>query len=80
MEKLYRERGGTEVFNCIKLNLTLEDLDRLERDIDAGALEKTEGFFFGESGADDAERTREFITKARVALQGGNFVWYDSWW
>ena len=31
MENLYREKGGTEEsFNCVKVRLTKEDLERLE--------------------------------------------------
>ncbi|HWJ87620.1 MAG TPA: phosphoglycerate kinase [Pelagibacterium sp.] len=49
MEDLYFQKGGTELFNCITLTLTTEDLDRLEADVRAGNLPPTAGFFFGES-------------------------------
>jgi len=80
MGRLYDERGGTDEFNCVKVNLTLEDLNRLEQDMKDGSLEKAEGFFFGESDAEDDISTIEFIEKARTALKGGSYVWYDSWW
>lgn len=80
MERLYRERGGEEEqFNCIPLRLTLEDLTRLEADMDKG-LETTTGFFFGQSTAEDAADTRAFITTAKEAIEAGDAIYYDSWW
>ena len=83
MENLWRERGGDadQSFNGIQLELTWEDLERLERDIKAGALPETSGFFFGED-ADDYYRNQdlEFIKQARAEIFLGLRVFYNSSW
>jgi len=81
MEDLYHEKGGEEEFNCVDLELTLEDLDALEESLDEEALPETAGFFFG-GNADDhyAEADREFIREARAAIKQGYTVIYSSWW
>ena len=49
MEDLWIAKGaeGGRDFNCVDLELTLEDLDALEESLDKQALPETEGFFFG---------------------------------
>ena len=81
MEELYHEKGGSQEFNCVDLQLTLGDLDALEESLDEEALPETAGFFFG-SNADDhyAEQDREFIREARAAIKQGYTVIYNSWW
>lgn len=89
MEKLWFERGrpgaGPELedhsFNGIELELTREDLDRLEEDVREGRLPSTEGFFFG-SNADDHYREQDlkFIIDARAELFLGLRVFYNSSW
>jgi len=82
MEQRYRERGGdAEMFNGVELELTWEDLDALEEDIESGNLPSTSGFFFGDN-ADDyyREQDLEFIRKARAELFCGLRVFYDSSW
>ena len=81
MSNLYYEKGGEDEFNCVDLELTLEDLDALEEALDESALPETAGFFFG-SNADDhyAEADREFIVQARAAIKQGYTVVYHSWW
>ena len=81
MQDLYYEKGGEEEFNCVDLELTLEDLDALEESLDEEALPETAGFFFG-GNADDhyAEADREFIREARAAIKKGYTVVYSSWW
>ena len=81
MQDLYHEKGGEEDFNCVDLELTLEDLDALEESLDEEALPETVGFFFG-GNADDhyAEADREFIVQARAAIKQGYTVVYSSWW
>ena len=81
MQDLYHEKGGEEDFNCVDLELTLEDLDALEESLDEEALPETVGFFFG-GNADDhyAETDREFIVAARAAIKQGYTVVYSSWW
>ena len=83
MERLYREKGGDAgSFNCIKLRLTKEDLERLAADVMAGKLPATTGFFFGNNppDADSVEQDMEFIGKALAAILQGDAVYYDSWW
>ena len=81
MEELWYEKGGEGEFNCVDLELTLEDLDALEATLDEEALPETAGFFFG-GNADDhyAEADREFIVQARAAIKQGYKVVYSSWW
>lgn len=80
MEKLYRKRGGKEVFNCKSVKLTLEDLDALEKAVEGDSLPPTTGFFFGKSSPERFEEDREFIKKAREEIKNGRDVYYDSWW
>ena len=81
MEALYREKGGRDAdFNCVNLQLTAEDIDRLERDVAEGKLPETSGFFFGASHPEDADTDRAFIAEARHALAEGRAVFYTSWW
>ena len=81
MQELYYEKGGEGEFNCVDVELTLEDLDALEATLDEEELPETVGFFFG-SNADDhyAEADREFIREARAAIKQGYTVIYSSWW
>jgi len=82
-------------FNCVPVELTLEDLDQLEKDINEKVLPETGGFFFGDdsfSWEDDdgkefegnnyfhKEKDLEFISLARKELKAGKKVYYNSWW
>jgi hypothetical protein len=81
MQELYYEKGGEGEFNCVDVELTLEDLDALEESLDEEALPETEGFFFGTDSSDYyAEADREFIREARAAIKQGYTVVYSSWW
>ena len=86
MENLYREKGGTEVFNCEDVVLTLEDLDELEKAISDRNLPETQGFFFGNDSYEDYEEwglkdtDEKFIREAREAINDGKMVVYSSWW
>jgi hypothetical protein len=81
MEKLYYAKGGSaDCFDCVTLQLTLEDLTKLEAAIQANELPYTEGFFFGESDGSEQEDDLAFIAKAREAIAQGKTVFYDSWW
>ena len=81
MEKLYREKGGTqEVFNCVEVEITHEDLNRLEAAIKLGGLPHTGGFFFGVTDGSEKEDDLLFVTNARARLNAGEFVYYSSWW
>jgi hypothetical protein len=83
MENLYYQKGGEgESFNCVPVELTVEDLDALEADITGRNLPETAGFFFGSSYGDEDEVNRdlEFVKDARHAIEMGDRVFYDSWW
>lgn len=80
MENLYASRGGSEVFNCISIQLKMEDIERLEKDILTNSLPDTEGFFFGKSRYWHAVEDMQFIGKAKLALADGYIVYYSSWW
>ena len=83
-ERLYREKGGTEEFNCTPVILTEADLARLENDAkNRSNLDPTEGFFFGSANPLDdesAEEILDFVAKARRYIADGYTVIYDSWW
>ena len=83
MEKLYRAKGGdADSFNCIPVQLTVDDLDDLQQAILDDNLPRTEGFFFGDNPP-DLETMREdliFVQKCRMAIKEGKVVYYDSWW
>ncbi|MEY9199425.1 hypothetical protein ABIA16_004604 [Sinorhizobium fredii] len=71
MERLYREKGGNDPrFNCVNLQLTADDLDRLETAIRDRTLPPTEGFFFGVSDGREDNDDLTFVAKAREALAG----------
>ena len=81
MENLYRKKGGTEEFNCVDVELTLEDLDELEAAITGTALPETCGFFFGENSDDYyKDKDLQFIEEARRYINDGYKVVYSSWW
>jgi hypothetical protein len=68
-------------FNCIPIELTMEDLNQLEKDIIFGGLPGTTGFFFG-GDSDDyyKQQDLEFVLKAKQEILCGNRVFYSSWW
>jgi len=89
MENLYRDKhpDSDRDFNCVDLELTAEDLDRLEQDVLDTALPRTEGFFFGDDSYSNDEWLKEymkadlkFIHDARQYLRDGYKIIYSSWW
>lgn len=83
MESLYYEKGGkSDCFNCVNVQLTQEDLQRLEEDIKNGELPQTQGFFFGQSQQDveEVNEDLQFVEDARQAIKNGDHVFYSSWW
>jgi len=73
MEELYRQKGGQkESFNQVPVELTLADLAQLEEAI-------RQNFFSKESDCSD-EDDFEFVKIARLAIEAGDRVFYDSWW
>jgi hypothetical protein len=83
MENLYRDKGGdADSFNCIPVELTVDDLDDLQQAILDNNLPRTSGFFFGDNPP-DLESMRDdlmFVQKCRIAIKEGKVVYYDSWW
>lgn len=86
MEQLWRSRNPDAdeySFNGIELELTWEDIERLENDIKTGVIAKmgTTGFFFG-SPSDDYyyEKDLEFVRNAKAELFIGLKVFYNSSW
>ena len=68
-------------FNGIELELTMEDLDALERAVTHGQLPATQGFFFGDnSNQHYFNQDLEFIQQARAELFLGLKVFYNSSW
>jgi hypothetical protein len=81
MHKLWEEKGHSGSFNGDELELTAEDLDRLEFVVEQGKLPGTQGFFFG-NDADDYYKAQDlkFIQEARAELIAGGKVFYNSSW
>ena len=89
MEYLYRDKNpdSDREFNCVDLELTDEDLDRLEKDVTDKSLPATGGFFFGDDSysndkwaEDDRKKDLQFIHDARQYLRDGYKIIYSSWW
>ncbi len=81
MEYLLNSKCGEGEFNCVDVELTDADLDRLEEDIKGSYLPDTKGFFFG--GNSDAWYKKgdlDFIKDAREHLSMGYKIVYTSWW
>jgi len=81
MRNLWEEKGNSGSFNGDEVELTGEDLDRLEQDVLAGNLPETQGFCFG-NGADNhyKEQDLKFIKEARKHLFFKFRVFYNSSW
>jgi len=105
MEELWEDKGRPNFkeadsqamgdFNCIPVEITSEDLDQLEVDVNEKVLPETGGFFFGNDSFDwdddDGNAPKEnnyyyketdlqFIEDARKAIKEGKKVYYNSWW
>jgi hypothetical protein len=81
MESIYREKGGdAESFNCVPVQITEDDLERIASHVIDETLPETQGFFFGESTEEDRDDDIQFLKKAREAISSGYTIWYDSWW
>ena len=82
MEKLAEEKKYSfRTFNGVELELTWEDVDRLEKAIKSRSLPKTSGFFFG-NDADDIyyDADLKFCVNAKAELFLGLKVFYNSSW
>ena len=87
--------GGMGEFNCVPVEITLEDLDQLEIDIEEKVLPEIGGFFLGSDsfGWEDEDGNKpqgnnyyyketdlQFVEDARKAINDGKKVYYNSWW
>ena len=89
MEKLWIQKTNAQTdrddrdsgFNGIEMELTWEDIERLEHDILASRLPHTQGFFFGDP-SDDYYREQDlaFVRNAKAELFCGLKVFYNSSW
>lgn len=81
MENLYHERGGNRTFNGIELELSWDDVDRLEKAIKSKHLPHTTGFFFG-NPSDNIyyDDDLKFCVEAKAELFLGLKVFYNSSW
>lgn len=69
------------MFNGIELELTFDDIIRLEKDIMLGNLPLTSGFFFGENSDEYyKEQDLAFVYEAKSILFLGERVFYNSSW
>jgi hypothetical protein len=69
-------------FNCVPLELTLEDVKQLRKAIKGNKLKPVDGFFFG-SGEPDKETAKEelkILKEVEERLKAGEQTFYDSWW
>ena len=87
MERLWEEKGRpgaespTETFNGVELELTWDDIEQLEFDIQEDNLPGTTGFFFGDDSDDYyKEQDLEFVKQAKADLFLGLKVYYNSSW
>ncbi len=81
MAELYVRKGGAaKRFRCTPLRLTTGDLDELECAIRSGDLPPTLGLSVDRTADEQMDDDLEFIAKARVAIEAGEAVLYDSWW
>jgi hypothetical protein len=83
MQNLYESRGGTQSFNCIRIQLFTDDLEALKEACKSKSLVPVNGFFFGSQDPvddDDYASVLKFITVAEEYIRDGFVVYYDSWW
>lgn len=84
MENLFYAKGGQcDSFNGVELELTWDDIDKLEKDIKSGVIAKlnTTGFFFGNPSDDFYyEKDLQFCVDAKTETFLGRKVFYNSSW
>lgn len=84
MQKLFYEKGGVcDTFNGVEVELTWDDIDKLEKDIKSGEVSElgTTGFFFGNPSDEHyRERDLEFCVNAKAETFLGRKVFYNSSW
>ncbi|MCP2041882.1 hypothetical protein L1281_002500 [Neisseria sp. HSC-16F19] len=79
LAKLYYNKGGRQfMFNCCTVRMDRSDLDRLEQEL--GTVEFATLGGWDDPDEDDLAEAREFIGRARAAIDEGKVVVLDSWW
>ena len=84
MKNLFYEKGGKcDTFNGVEVELTWDDIDKLEKDIKSGIIAglNTTGFFFGKPSDDYYyEHDLKFCIDAKAETFLGRKVFYNSSW
>ena len=90
MGRLYDEKGGNienEPYWASQwgnfsgpVQLDIDDINRLEKDVLNNDLPNTTGFFFGESYPEDKVEDLKFIGIAKQSLESGNKLYYYASW
>lgn len=81
LTNLYHEKGGKKSeFNCIPMELTKEDVNRLLKYAQQTEHEHFSGFFWGESDESQWKETVVLCKQMQKALKKGHKIIYDSWW
>ena len=80
MSNLWSLENGDEEFNCQPLELTLDDIEALEKSVTEDKLPHGEGFFWGTTQPEHKEDDLKFIKLARKSLESGKRVFYSCWW
>lgn len=89
MENLWESKGNEEEMNCKYLQLTMDDIESLEKDVENEELPETIGFFFGQDSYnykmpdgkyEDYENDINFIEEAKEALKNNMEVFYCCWY
>ena len=80
----YRSRGGQVSefmeFNMVTVEVTADDLDRLDESLAMWEILGDAGEFFHNTTTEQAEADQRFIKDARQHIASGERVFYDSWW
>jgi hypothetical protein len=81
MEQLYYDKGGkADTFNCVNMELDMQDLKVLKEVIEYDELPQTGGFFFGNTDGTEKADDLAFVETSMKAIEEGDTVYYTSWW
>lgn len=81
MEQLYYDKGGeSDSFNCVNVELDMNDLENLKETIENDELPQTGGFFFGATDGSEKKDDLKFVDEAIQSINEGYRVYYTSWW
>lgn len=83
MCELWESKGNNpdeEDFNCIPLELSVEDIDNLQAYAEGKDQKKHSGFFWGSSCQEDWEKTVSICPKLKNSINEGKKVFYYCWY